>query len=136
MTTEYEYERVEIKPGDQSWVGKEIRFGHLDESVQCSNFYKVLFVGNRGIFLRSLESGWENCWGLDEIVFYIRKPKRKMVKKARALYIAPIQVFWGKANYGLEASSAPLTEEAAKLLYGHDLIKWPYGPTFEVEEGE
>lgn len=136
MNEEYEYERVEIKPGDQSWVG-ELIYTYPDGLA-----YKVLCVGEKEVFLKTTGELWhanaldkEYLWGIEKD-FYIRKPKRKMVKKARALYIAPIQVFWGQENYGLEASSDPLTEEAAKLLYGHDLIKWPYGKTIEVEEGE
>lgn len=127
MSEEYEYERVEIKPGDQSWVG-ELIYTYPDGLA-----YKVLCVGEKEVFLKTTGELWhansldkECLWGIEKD-FYIRKPKRKMVKIARAIVMRD----WGNR----EAPEAFYTEEEAKETFGKRLIKWPYGEIIEVEEG-
>lgn len=82
MTEQYEYERVEIKPGDQSWVGKYIYacvpVAYSD--IDYGDIRQVLSVGEESIFLINITNGKEAAWKFDSYGFYIRKPKPKKLE--------------------------------------------------------
>lgn len=132
MTEEYEYERVEIKPGDQSWQGQEIFYA--DDKTMLL----VLFVGEQNIFYRIIRDGGfcEDTISIDlpfkNHEFYIRKPKRKMLKKA--LFVLKTAGTFHPVEY--YPNDEFLTEDEAKQLHGENLFKWPYGEIIEVPEGE
>lgn len=122
-----QYERVEIKPGDnKTWQDMSIYVG-ADKLA-----YTILHVGEYFVFASRLDYRgyyFETLHAL-EAEFYIRKPKPKMVKMAKA-------VCWSKGLHGKFIHDTRfLTEQEAKNQYGEDLIKWPYGEIIEVPEGE
>lgn len=130
MSEEYEYERVEIKPGDQSWVGRELFVDTCGIKNSPKEALKVLSVGERMVFIRSDDGLVEGTIWLGKD-FYIRKPKRKMVKVARCLFKMK-----NKNDGWVYESNILGTEEQLKKAYADTLVKWPYGEIIEVEEGE
>lgn len=129
MTEQYEYERVEIKPGDnKTWQDASIYVG-ADKLA-----YTVLHVGEHCVFVSRLSSGghyFENLYALGAD-FYIRKPRPKMVKKALCVLKTKGE-FRPVEHY---PNQEFITEEKAKELFGDELFKWPYGEIIEVPEGE
>lgn len=132
MTEQYEYERVEIKPECFDFFGAEVVpvLKHYSPD-DCMPVAKICGIGKTDVLLVG-RSGLDITFSLKDYDFYIRKPKRKMVKKARAVFVRPgpndsdeLRIF----------RSRPITEQEVKVYIGDDLIKWPYGEIIEVEEG-
>lgn len=131
MTEQYEYERVEIKSGDnKTWQDTSIYVG-VDKLA-----YTILHVGEHCVFASRLSPSGnysETIYDLEDGDFYIRKPKRKMVKKALAM----LERYECGPGWVLKPSDRAETLEYFERVYTKDRIKkWPYGEIIEVEEGD
>ena len=131
MTEEYEYERVEIKPGDKSWVGKDIYFLYCSINGDSKSPKAVMYNSDEILILKGKkeEAYRHECLMPD---FYTRKPKRKMVKKALAM----LERYECGPGWVLKPSDRAETLEYFERVYTKDRIKkWPYGEIIEVPEG-
>lgn len=86
MTEEYEYERVEIKPESFELFRAEVMpvLKHYSPD-DCMPVAIICGVGKTHVLLVG-RSGLDITFSLKDYDFYIRKPKRKMVKIAQYLY--------------------------------------------------
>lgn len=127
MNEEYEYERVEITPG---------MVGQIVYTDKDNYPFRVVDIGYH-VWLEKAKGGdWPSyCVGGPSRYspkysqFYIRKPRRKMVKKALSLF----KTTYADGRVDYFPSTILLTEEEARKSFG--FYRWPYGQVVDVEEG-
>lgn len=121
--------KIEIKPGDQSWVGKKI----VNPFWGKSSWHEVLAVGQERFFGRDRYGNESAYYIYDNWELYQEpKPKRLL---APALYQEIDRDGWAWFVSHMLYSSL---EEAKRDLDQHSNVRWPAIPNaqgyYEVED--
>lgn len=119
-------DRIEIKPNDQSWVGKKVI---RDDCVQDGRYCLVKFVGSTFV-LGENRFGVEGTWAINDGSWQLYTEPKKKRMMAPAIY---------KERDGGRCITSSLYDSLgnAKVAWGKDVI-WPAVPNadgfYEVEE--
>ena len=120
---------IEIKPNDQSWVGKKIRRAAFKDY----EYLEILYVGNDSLFCID-EDEVENSWSIDMGWRLYEQPKKKVL-------LAPALRVYDDGDYGICSSLYSSESQAKKDCVGAtDQVIWPAIPNadgfYEVEESD